>query len=135
LLAAEDPDEAIQSVMQTLTASALRANLSRCAVLDTALTALEQGRGEVTLLADAERAAHQLVGSAGTFGFSEVSELAGELGRYLHQNGAPADPTPPDPAGAGAAGAAADLVQAREWLSQMQAELQSGSAGGHQPAE
>lgn len=124
-LSAEDPDEALQSVMQTLIASALRANLSRCAVLDAALTALEQGRHEATLLADAERAAHQMVGSAGTFGFLKVSELAAELGLYLNQIKAPADP---------AGGGAADLARAREWLTQMQAELQSGSAGGHQPA-
>lgn len=127
---AEDPDQAIQSVLHTLTASALRSNLTRCEALHAALGALEQGRVEATVLVAAERAAHQIVGSAGTFGFPRVSELAAELELYLARTAAPADP-----GGAGTTDPAAELIRARNLLTQMQAELESGSTDGHQPVE
>lgn len=122
--------------MQTLAATALHSNLTRCEVLDAALRALEQGDVEVGLLTGAERAAHQVVGSAGTFGFPQVSQLAGELEHYLARIIAGRTASA---AGDGAAageddGAADELVQARSWLTRMRAELESGSAGDHQPA-
>ena len=127
-LSAEDPEQAIRSVLHSLTASALRTNLARCLVLDSALTALEQGRCTDPVRLEAEQAAHQMVGSAGTFGFPHVSDLAGELEQLLAENGASADGTPANP------GDRVDLTRARQLLAQIQAELTSGSAGGHQPA-
>ena len=124
MLSTEDPDQAIQSVMRTLIASAITTNLGRCVVLDRALSALERGDATVELLAEGEHAAHQVVGSAGTFGFPHVSELATRLQAYL------TDVAAPESAGDSAA---ADLAQARGWLTQIQEELQRGSAGGHQP--
>ena len=125
---AEDPDRALQSVMHALAASALRTNLTRCDVLDAALSALEhEGLDDVQLRA-AERAAHQLVGSAGTFGFPRVSELAADLEQYLSRVATSGGPVPGEPVEHD------ELVRARRWLTQMQVELQSGSAGDHQPA-
>lgn len=126
---AEDPDHAFLSVMHTLAAAALRTNLTRCDVLDAALRAIEQGDVEVGLLTGAERAAHQVVGSAGTFGFPEVSRLAAELEHYLTRVIAGRSA-----AAGGDGGAVSELAQAWSWLTQMRAELESGSAGGHQPA-
>jgi len=57
------------------------------AVLDRAVVALTGGTLEEGLARDAERAAHKLTGSAGTFGFERASELAQELEEIL------ADPT------------------------------------------
>ena len=131
-LSAEDHEQAMQAVLHTLTASALSTNLARCLVLGSALTALEQGRCTDTVRLAAEQAAHQMVGSAGTFGFPQVSDLAGELEQFLAGaeagNAASADGTPADPRDA------VDLTRARQLLAQIQAELTSGSAGGHQPA-
>jgi len=131
-LSAEDHEQAMHAVLHTLTASALSTNLARCLVLDSALTALEQGRCTDTVRLEAEQAAHQMVGSAGTFGFPHVSDLAGELEQLLAGSGAEdadsADGTPADP------GEATDLARARQLLAQIQAELTAGSAGGHQPA-
>ena len=127
-LSAEDPEQALQSVLHTLTASALRTNLARCLVLDSALTALEQARCTDTVRLAAEQAAHQMVGSAGTFGFPHVSDLAGELEQFLAAAATSADVPPADTA------QSADLARARQLLARIQAELTSGSAGGHQPA-
>lgn len=121
-LSAEDPDQALQSVMHTLTASAITTNLGRCATVDRALTALERGDVPADVRAEAVRAAHQIVGSAGTFGFPQVSLLASRLEAYLRALTGTTGPQ-----------ATADLVRARGWLTQIQEELQPGSAGDHAP--
>jgi HPt (histidine-containing phosphotransfer) domain-containing protein len=75
----EDPDDALAAVMRGLSASANRANLARSAVIGEALRAAETGRLEEQQRQEAEAAAHQLAGSAGTFGLPRASRLAADL--------------------------------------------------------
>jgi len=71
--------------MHQIAANALKSNLARVSGLETAL--LSAGSG--TLLdherEEAAHVAHQLVGSAGTFGYSRVSRLARELEGLFRQ--------------------------------------------------
>ena len=78
--AAQDRAEA---AMQQIAARALQSNVQRLTVLDGAVRAAGLGS-----LAEEERSAasdvaHQLVGSAGTFGYRQVSELARGLERFF----------------------------------------------------
>jgi Hpt domain len=52
---------------------------ARMDVIERAITALTDGRLTSELRRDAERAAHTLAGSLGTFGFVDASEAAREL--------------------------------------------------------
>lgn len=58
-------------------------NLERVEVVAKAVEALAQGRLEENERAQAEQAAHSLAGSAGTFGFHEVTEPARDLEQLL----------------------------------------------------
>lgn len=60
-------------------------NLERLAVIEQAITALQLGQLEAELHHQAQRAAHKLVGSLGTFGFMEGSTLARQLEAHLNQ--------------------------------------------------
>lgn len=83
----DDPDEAIRTVMANLAASAREANLARAAVLEDAVRAAGAG---VLAAADREAAvaaAHQVVGSAGTFGRRRSSELAADLEQWFRRVG------------------------------------------------
>ena len=72
----------LSRVLSTITAQARRTNLTRTAELGAALDeAVDRGLDAVGW-ADAERTAHQLAGSAGTFGFDEVSEIGRLLERF-----------------------------------------------------
>ena len=87
---ADDPEDALSSVLAGLAVSARQANLARAEVIGEALTALAEGElGEGRRMA-ARDAAHQVVGSAGTFGAHRASELAGSLESYLSGDLAPA---------------------------------------------
>ena len=79
----EDPDEGFREVMRGLAASARQANLARTAVLEDALRALGAGPLDPDARDAAVRAAHQVVGSAGTFGRHRSSELAAGLERWF----------------------------------------------------
>lgn len=57
----------------------------RLDVIERALAALADGRLDAALRRDAERAAHTLAGSIGTFGFTEASEAARGLELELAQ--------------------------------------------------
>lgn len=57
--------------------------LERVAVLEVAVAALAEGRLDEGLRRQAERAAHQLSGTVGTFGFAAASEAAGALEQEL----------------------------------------------------
>ena len=112
---AENPDEALSDVLATLAASARRSNLGRSDVIAAALGALGEGRLTQEQRAVAEQAAHQVVGSAGTFGARRASELAAALESYLAGD---------------EASRAAGLARAREQLEELRAELR-----GHQVEE
>ena len=110
----EDPDDALGALLRGLAASARAANLARTAVIEDALAAsaagtLDEGRREA-----AESAAHQVVGSAGTFGRHRASELAAALEQWFRAG------PPPDDVG----GLERALVQV--------AELRAALAGAHQ---
>jgi HPt (histidine-containing phosphotransfer) domain-containing protein len=79
----EDPDEGFREVMRGLAASARQANLARTAVLEEALRALRVGPLAPDARDAAVRAAHQVVGSAGTFGRHRSSELAAGLEQWF----------------------------------------------------
>ncbi|HEX8489000.1 MAG TPA: Hpt domain-containing protein [Propionibacteriaceae bacterium] len=104
-------DRARQAVRE-IGAAALRSNVSRVEVLAEAVEGV--GRGG---LSDDERAAavavaHQLVGSAGTFGYGHVSTLARQLELFLSTGHV--DPAGPPSTGLTAARAA--LVEIRHDL-------------------
>ena len=107
---ADDPDDALSSVLAGLAVSARQANLARSDVLAGALDALAEGRLEEAERAVAEQAAHQVVGSAGTFGAKRASELAASLEHYL---------------GSDEATRAAGLTQARAELEELRRELRA----------
>lgn len=66
-------------VVRSIGDHALTVNLARAATLDDALAMAGGGRLEETGRVAAVESAHQLVGSAGTFGFPGASDLAAEL--------------------------------------------------------
>lgn len=102
----------VQTALDVIGAQARLANQARVNQLSVALTKL--GRGELTLL-ECQRSvqvAHQLVGSAGTFGYARVSELGRQL-ESLFASGAPGD-----------AGRVAEAAQA---LVRMQQDLASSA--------
>jgi HPt (histidine-containing phosphotransfer) domain-containing protein len=105
----EDPDEALRSLLADLASSARVANLARVDVVAEGRHALAGNRLDETLRTAAARAAHQVVGSAGTFGSRVASDLAAELERYF-ESGA-------DPAG---------LAAARDQLGELRDELEAG---------
>ncbi len=111
--ASDDPDEALQSVLRALSASARAANLARTAVLEEALTALDAGALGTAQREAAVSAAHQVAGSAGTFGRRRSSELALQLEQWFR-----AEPGT----------VLADLAGARAQVAELRADL----ARGHQ---
>lgn len=84
---ADDPHGAVRAVLATLAVSARDANLARTAVLEEAVSALDAGRLAAVEREAAVRAAHQVVGSAGTFGRHRSSQLAAELERWFRDTG------------------------------------------------
>lgn len=58
-------------------------NLDRLGLIEQAITALQLGQIEAELHQQAQQAAHKLVGSLGTFGFTEGSTLARQLENHL----------------------------------------------------
>lgn len=73
----------LDGVVRTLGRRARRTNQSRAAQLCTALSRAETGGLDPAARVQAAELAHQLVGSAGTFGFVAASELAGELESFF----------------------------------------------------
>jgi HPt (histidine-containing phosphotransfer) domain-containing protein len=107
-----EPEDPVQSVLAALAASAKQANLARAAVIAEALEQIAAGgAGEEHRLAAAQ-AAHQVVGSAGTFGSRHASALAASLERFLAAPDAVDLP-------------AAALSRARDELEQLRHELEA----------
>lgn len=80
---ADDPDDALAAVLAKLAVSARQANLARSEVLAEALTAVADGRLDESQRAAAQQAAHQIAGSAGTFGAYRASAVASSLEAYF----------------------------------------------------
>jgi HPt (histidine-containing phosphotransfer) domain-containing protein len=82
----EDPAARAAAAMHQIAAHALESNLARLDRLQSAVLAAGSG----TLLeheqSEAAHVAHQLVGSAGTFGYGRVSRLARELEVFFQQD-------------------------------------------------
>ncbi len=93
----EGHEDAIAAVLRSLAASAARANLARSAVLAAAVGAAETGQLREQLRAEAAAAAHQVLGSAGTFGSPGASRAAAVLEDFflavapVRENSVPAD--------------------------------------------
>jgi len=84
----------LSGVMSSIAAQARRTNLTRTADLGAALDVAADRGLDAVGWADAERTAHQLAGSAGTFGFDVVSELARSLERFCADASAAGSPDP-----------------------------------------
>jgi HPt (histidine-containing phosphotransfer) domain-containing protein len=80
-----EPEDALRAVLRGLAVSARESNLARAAVLEAALAALDAGSLAPEEREAAIHAAHQVVGSAGTFGRRRSSELAAGLERFFRQ--------------------------------------------------
>lgn len=76
------PAERMATVLSALATRARRTNLDRAADLRSALRRAAVGGLDVEGWSVAEQTAHQLAGSAGTFGYRQASELARDLERW-----------------------------------------------------
>ncbi len=103
-----DPEDRVRDAVRLIGHHARAVNLSRAARLADALAVASGGRFDDAQRESATELAHQLVGSAGTFGFPGASQLAGALERFF------ADRAYDDPE---------RLSAARTQLDQLQAEL------------
>jgi HPt (histidine-containing phosphotransfer) domain-containing protein len=75
----EEREDAVSAVLRELSVSAARSNLARSAVIAEAVRAAENGRLLEQQRVAALTAAHQVVGSAGTFGLPRASRTAAGL--------------------------------------------------------
>ena len=76
-------EDRLRAVVESIGGHARSANLSRADRLSEALAEVAAGSLDEPARQEATEIAHQLVGSAGTFGFPEASQLAGEIERYF----------------------------------------------------
>ena len=77
------PSEQMASALSTISAQARQTNVVRARDLRTALVRARTGELDAAGWAAAQQTAHQLAGSAGTFGYAGVSELARSLEQLL----------------------------------------------------
>ena len=96
--------------MRGLRSRARVTNLSRATQLERAVDSAADGRLDETGRAQAAAVAHQLIGSAGTFGFADASRRAAELKDFFALADRGTD----------------DVALARVRLSAVRADLQSG---------
>jgi HPt (histidine-containing phosphotransfer) domain-containing protein len=114
----EPPEDRLRAAVESISDHARAVNLARAAHLDRVLADIAAGRDDEDERQRATESAHQLVGSAGTFGFPGASSLAGELERYFVE----ADFTDPE-----------QLATARQQVARLRAELAAEPA--YQPDE
>jgi HPt (histidine-containing phosphotransfer) domain-containing protein len=107
------PEDRLRAAVESIRDHARSVNLARAAYLDRVLAGIAAGRADEDERQLATESAHQLVGSAGTFGFPGASQLAGELERYFVE----ADFTDQ-----------ARLATARDLVARLRAELAAGPA-------
>jgi HPt (histidine-containing phosphotransfer) domain-containing protein len=105
---AEPPEDRLRAAVESIGGHARWADH-----LDQVLADIASGRADENERQQATELAHQLVGSAGTFGFPGASQLAGELERYFVE----ADFTDQ-----------ARLATAREQVARLRAELSAEPA-------
>ncbi len=79
----QQPQEQLRAAVTSIGRHARSVNQQRAARLDRALTEMADGYRPENRRREAIEVAHQLVGSAGTFGFSGASRLAGGIEHYL----------------------------------------------------
>jgi HPt (histidine-containing phosphotransfer) domain-containing protein len=79
----DDGADQLRTTMESLGGRARAVNQQRAARLAQALDEVAAGHRSEVRRRDAVEVAHRLIGSAGTFGFSGASRLAGEIERYL----------------------------------------------------
>lgn len=101
------PDDPFFSIAQ----NARESNLRRAAALSAAIAAAEDGRLDARSCAQAKEIAHQVAGSAGTFGFADVSLLAKDLETFFVR---------------WTTAEAGNVHQAREQLDAIEAQLREG---------
>jgi HPt (histidine-containing phosphotransfer) domain-containing protein len=83
--AEDDPSETVRTYVRSIGDHARLVNQERAALLADALQAAGRGGLDEDGRAAAAQIAHQLVGSAGTFGFPGASQIAGELERFFDE--------------------------------------------------
>ncbi len=81
--AEDEPSDQLDAAMRSIGQHARTVNLGRAARLADALETVGAGRLDDRGRRAATEVAHQLVGSAGTFGFAGASDLAGELEQFF----------------------------------------------------
>jgi HPt (histidine-containing phosphotransfer) domain-containing protein len=79
----DDPSESVRTYVRSIGDHARLVNRERAALLEDALLAAVRGGLDEDGRAAAAQLAHQLVGSAGTFGFPGASRLAEELEKFF----------------------------------------------------
>ena len=104
-------EDRLRAAVESIADHARSVNLDRADRLDQALAAVAAGSEEEATRHQAAEVAHQVVGSAGTFGFSVASQLAGEIGRYFIEG----DLADPD-----------QLADARDLVRRLREELAAG---------
>jgi HPt (histidine-containing phosphotransfer) domain-containing protein len=114
----ERPEDRLRAAVESIGDHARSANLARASHIAQVLADIAAGRADEDQRRSATESAHQLVGSAGTFGFPGASQLAGELERYFVE----ADFTDE-----------ARLAAARDQVGRLRAELAADPA--YQPDE
>lgn len=100
--------ERARSGVQEIGERARDHNLARAKILKDALDAVRSRHLDEQLRRAAQRAAHQIAGSAGTFGYPIASELSMRLGEFFRRGGKPAQ-----------------LAEADAWLEELDADLAS----------
>jgi HPt (histidine-containing phosphotransfer) domain-containing protein len=108
----DDAEARLRAVVESIGGHARSANLARADRLSEALAEVAAGALNESDRRRATDIAHQLVGSAGTFGFAGASQLAGEIERYFVEADL-ADPV--------------RLATARDQVRRVQEELATGS--------
>ena len=111
-------EDRLRAAVESIGDHARSVNLDRADRLDEALAEVSAGLREKANLREAAEVAHQLVGSAGTFGFSGASQLAGEIERFFVEG----DPDDAD-----------QLAMARDQVRRVREELATGP--DYQPDE
>lgn len=109
----QPPEDRLRAAVESISDHAHSVNLARAARLDQVLADMVAGEVDEGEREEATEVAHQLVGSAGTFGFPGASQLAAELEHFFVE----ADFTDQT-----------RLAAAREMVRRLRAELAAGPA-------
>jgi HPt (histidine-containing phosphotransfer) domain-containing protein len=109
-------EDRLRAAVESIGDHARSVNRDRADRLSQALAEVAAGSREEATRREAAEVAHQLFGSAGTFGFSGASQLAGEIERYFIEG----DLDDPD-----------QLATARDQVRRLQEQLAVGP--DHQP--